>query len=435
MSLGPLKDIHPLVGEVDPDQVLGIALIPLQVHPSGFDFLRVVMVLRPGQGVVPGVLAGDHVEEFLLGDPMVVEVIVVFQGDGAFRGDPLVAAILCGVGENELNLGGEGHVLGVGVGMGELGDIRAQNNVLGVHQFPIYVPVGRAGLACLRILHLGGDDQGLPRRQGISALKGCGGVGDAIVREVFQGELVFRGNFLFPSVLGGIGQTIGDGAGLWHPIVVVILIGEGGGPFSQGQGLGGDLLAIHIPGAGTHLPRLWGVHGGGGGQRLPGGQNLGQGDCDLRICQPQVLKGLQLNGGRGFLGEVVSVMVGVGEDKLHRSVQVQVVGVVGDESGDGFRVLPQNEGGLFHGLPVEIPGAGAPLAHVGLGEVQMGGGGQGLSGVQVLWDVQVDGDVMDIIVLPTDQAVFGDGEGVVSGLQGDFGDPAAAADGIVPAGQ
>ena len=65
----------------------------------------------------------------------------------------------------------------------------------------------------------------------------------------------------------------------------------------------------------------------------------------------------------------------------------------------------------------------------------MGGGGQGLSGVQVLWDIQVDGDVMDIIVLPTDQAVFGDGEGVIPGLQGDLCDPAAAADGIVPPGQ
>ena len=59
VALRAFKNVHALISQVDPNEILCVALVALKIDPSRLDLFRVVVRLRPSQCVVPGIVAGD----------------------------------------------------------------------------------------------------------------------------------------------------------------------------------------------------------------------------------------------------------------------------------------------------------------------------------------------------------------------------------------
>ena len=125
-----LKNIHTLVGQIDPNKIFCITLISLEIDPSSFDLWFIIVRLRPCQCIVAGITTGDSLQHIFSGQTMVVQIIIIFQLDGFCRSNFLCPAIGCGIGEDKLDLRGQLHILSIFVFVRQLRGIRTQQNRL-----------------------------------------------------------------------------------------------------------------------------------------------------------------------------------------------------------------------------------------------------------------------------------------------------------------
>ena len=240
---------------------------------------------------------------------MVVQIIIIFQLDGFCRSNFLCPAIGCGIGEDKLDLRGQLHILSIFVFVRQLRGIRTQQNRLNSNLRTVHIPSPRTSLPRLRILNGSCHLQCLSRLQLGRGLEcGCR-PGDAVIREIFQGQLRGPGYFLRSAILGCVCQTIRDGTGLRHTVVIIIAIHQRCRTASQGQGARSHLLSVHIPVAHAGLSHLRCINLCCGNQRLSCFQNLRQHHLDLRVSQTQIREGLQCNGCRGRFGKGVPIIV------------------------------------------------------------------------------------------------------------------------------